>query len=137
MSAPEGTVLVVDDDPDHALIIHAVLSALAPRVEVRLCADAVQLLALLAQTPGAALLLIDRRLGLVESFVAIAEVRRRRPQLAIVMLSAILSASDRARALAAGASATAEKPASLAGWHDLLGGLLGALAEPARGASAA
>lgn len=119
-------ILVVDDDADHMLIIRTILSLLAPDAQVQACADGPTLLARLAQMPPGALVLIDRRLGRVESFEVIAEARRRRPDVAIVMLSAALSVADRARALAAGACTAVEKPASLGGWRNVLGALLAA-----------
>lgn len=123
MTGRSRTVVVVDDDHDHALIIAMILRDMAA-VTVRLCSDLAQLPTIVAGAAEDTLLLVDRRLGAVESFAAVAEIHRRRPGLTLVMLSAALTDGDRARALAAGAQMAVEKPASLAGWRALLDGLL-------------
>jgi DNA-binding response OmpR family regulator len=116
--------LIVDDEPDHAMIIERVFATLAPELDVqivpageverRLCLDA----------PVGALVLLDRLLGGRESYAALRAVRARRSDLTIGVLSASLSDVDRERALQAGADEAAEKPGSLDGWRALLGRLL-------------
>lgn len=121
---PPG-VLVVDDDPDHARIAALVVASLAPGLAVRCARDAASALGALEAQPRGALVLVDRVLAGVESFDAVARMHALRPDVTIVMLSAALSSTDRAYALACGARDAIEKPGCLAGWRDVLGALLG------------
>ena len=72
-----------------------------------------------------AVVLIDRWLHGVESFDTVVEMRSRRPDVHVVMLSAVLSSIDRAYALACGAVDAIEKPSSLDGWREALASIVG------------
>ena len=119
-------VLVVDDDADHAHIARLVLNSLAPTTGVEVVHDAASAIARLAALPRGGVVLIDRRLHGIESFDTVVEMRLRRPDVDVVMLSAALSSIDRAYALACGAVDALEKPASLAGWREALASIVGA-----------
>ena len=126
-SAFEGyasTVLIVDDDPDHAFIARHVLLGLAPDLEVRVLTALEGLAIELSAAPAGTLVLLDRLLAGVETYGALQETRAARPDLRVALLSAWLTPEEKARARAAGATATAEKPATLDGWRTLLRGLL-------------
>lgn len=130
-SAPGGAsvgrpsaVVVVDDDADHAMIIGHVLAELAPQLAVTTVDEVGSADGWLSATPAGALVLIDRLLNGQDSIASLSTLRARRPDLRLVVLSAALSDGDRERALAAGAMLAAEKPAGLANWRTLLGGLL-------------
>ncbi len=121
--------LIVDDEPDHAMIIERVLATLAPALDVRVVALDDLERRLCEEAPAGALVLMDRMLGGREIYGTLHAVRERRDDLTIGLLSASLSDLDRQRALRAGAHEAAEKPASLEGWRTLLGRLL-AVAAP-------
>ena len=123
--------LIVDDEPDHAMIIERVLATLAPTLDVRIVAlDDVER-RLCEEAPVGALVLMDRMLGGREVYGTLHAVRERRDDLTIGLLSASLSDLDRERALQAGAHEAAEKPASLDGWRMLLGRMLAVAASRA------
>lgn len=117
-------VLIVDDDPDHAFIARHVLLGLAPDLEVRVLTALEGLAAELSAAPAGSLVLLDRLLAGVETYGALEETRAARPDLRVALLSAWLTPEEESRAMSAGATATAEKPATLDGWRALLRGLL-------------
>jgi DNA-binding NtrC family response regulator len=118
-------VLIVDDDPDHAFIARHVLLGLAPEMEVRVLSALEGLAAELSAAPAGSLVLLDRLLAGVETYGALEETRAARPDLRVALLSAWLTPEEEERARSAGATAAAEKPATLDGWRALLRGLLG------------
>ena len=120
-----ASVLIVDDDPDHAYIARYVLLGLAPQLEVRIFTALAGLARELAAAPADSLVLLDRLLAGVETYAALEEARAARPDLRVALLSAWLTPEEEQRARSAGATTAAEKPASLDGWRALLGGLLG------------
>lgn len=124
-------VLVVDDDLDHAQIAQLVLRTLAPTTGVEVVHDAPSAVVRLDALPRGAVVLIDRRLHGVESFDTVVEMRSRRPDVRVVMLSAALSSIDRAYALACGAADAFEKPSSLDGWREVLALVVGAASDTA------
>ena len=128
------TVLVVDDDLDHLIIVRRVLARLAPRFRVTTIVDSRDLMPRVLAAPHGALLLIDCRLGDADGLALLAEACRARPDLRAALLSAALTRSEQRRALACGARIAAEKPAALEGWRTLLETLLDAPGELARAA---
>ena len=120
-----SAVLVVDDDLDHAQIARLVLRMLAPTTGVQVVHEASGAIARLDALPRGAVVLIDRWLHGVESFDTVVEMRSRRPDVHVVMLSAVLSSIDRAYALACGAVNAIEKPSSLDGWREALASIVG------------
>lgn len=125
MAPHPSAILIVDDDDDHAQIAQIVLRALLPAAHVERCADPINALAATAALPAGTLVLMDRMIDGVESFDVVVEMHGRRPDLAIVMLSAALSSIDRAYAIACGAREAIEKPGTLAGWRSALGAIAG------------
>ena len=117
-------VLILDDEPDHATIVQWLIAEVAPDIPVETMTQADALARRLAAAPDGALLLIDRMLNGRESLELLPELRAARPDLTVVLISAALSETDRARALAAGADRALEKPGQLGGWRALLGQLL-------------
>ncbi|RLT39861.1 MAG: DNA-binding response regulator [Chloroflexi bacterium] len=98
-----SAVLVVEDDPDYARIAQIVLMALVPGIPIEICGVRAEAARALDDLPHGTLVLMDRVLHGVEAFDAIVELRVRRSDVAIVMLSALLSSVDRAYAIACGA----------------------------------
>lgn len=113
-------ILVVDDDIDHAVILHAVIASVAPESPTDTCTDPSRLPGVLLEAEPGAVVLIDRMLRGVESFGYLPEVTRTRPDLHIVVLSSALSPDDERRARSAGAAAAIEKPGTVAQWRVLV-----------------
>ncbi|MSQ30915.1 MAG: response regulator [Dehalococcoidia bacterium] len=124
MPSAARTVVIIDDDPDHALIVGLVLEQIGAGAQVRIDSSRAGFLDALATVAPGALMLLDRCLGPTESFDLLTQARMLRPDITTVMLSAVLSTADRARALRAGAVDAREKPGSIAGWRVLLTALL-------------
>ncbi len=120
------SILIVDDDIDHAVILRTVLSAVAPDVPTETCTDPTRLPVALLAAPADAVVFIDRMLAGIASFAHLEHVRDARPDLHVVLLSSALSDEDRDRAREAGARDALEKPGTLAEWRVLLGQVLGA-----------
>jgi CheY-like chemotaxis protein len=118
--APPMSVVIVDDEVDHAIIIRRVLAGIAPDVAVSAMTDTRAIAERVRGAPDHALLLVDRMLDGRESFDLVSGLLRDRPDLSVALLSAALVDTDRDRALRAGAIAAAEKPGSLDGWRTLL-----------------
>ena len=129
------TLVIVDDEVDHAAIIQHLIGDMAPRLPVEVMTDAVDLLERLTAVPEHALALLDRLIEGREVYGVLTELRAARPDLTLAVLSAALSEEDRQRALRAGADHAAQKPGSLADWRALLRSLLH-LSEDRRGAVA-
>lgn len=134
MTGLPSTIAVVDDDADHLQIARLVLRQLAPGATVMTFGSRRDLLGALAEVERGALVFIDRRLGAEDSFDVLSDIGRRRPDLALVMVSSALSPLDRARAVQLGAHDACEKPASIAGWRALLGRVVEGADETQRAA---
>ena len=105
-------ILIVDD---HPLILHAleqVLPEIDRRLEVFGAADRTETLTLLARHPDCALVLLDLTLPGARGLDLLAELRRDRPLLPIVVLSATHDRATVGAALAAGARGYVSKTAS-------------------------
>ena len=105
-------ILIVDD---HPLILHAlaqVLPQLDAGLEVLGASDRVATLTLLARHPDCALVLLDLTLPGARGLDLLAEIRRDRPLLPIVVLSATHDAATVGSAIAAGARGFIAKTAS-------------------------
>jgi CheY-like chemotaxis protein len=125
LSAPlPAAALVVDDEPDHAMLICHLLADLAPELSVEVISTAADLATRLRQAPAGALVLCDRLLGGAEVLPVLRSVAGDRSDLTIALLSAWLNDDDHARAIEAGATHAAQKPATLGEWRTLLGSLL-------------
>ena len=127
-----ASILVVDDDVDHAYIARIVLQSIVPAVPIEVRHAAASAFDTLLDLPRGSLVLIDRVLDDVESFDTIVRMRAARPDVGIVLLSAVLSSVDRAYAIACGAFEAIEKPSGLDGWRSALGGLVAATQLPSQ-----
>lgn len=122
---------VVDDDPDHAAIALHVAARLRPGL--RACAEHTveDGRRAIGSAPPGALVLVDRRLGGADGLELVREASRERPDLRLVLLSAVVTDDVRTDATRAGAFEAAEKPARLDGWMALLERLLPGGEQPA------
>ena len=116
----ERSILIVDDDIDHAVILRTVIATVAPNAPTDTCTDPIRLPGVLLEAEPDAVVFIDRMLLGVESFRYVREAAEQRPDLHLVVLSAALSEADEKRALAAGAADALEKPGSLSEWRAML-----------------
>lgn len=122
--AATPSVVIVDDDIDHAVIIRTVLSMISPNTAVTVHTDMRAIAPRLLSAPQGAVVLMDRVLGVEESYTLLAHLHERRPDLCIALLSAALTDRDRDRAFDAGAEVVAEKPGTIDGWRTLLSALV-------------
>lgn len=113
-------VVIVDDDIDHALIVRLVLAQVAPDAPIELMTDPRALAQRLVEVPRGAVVLLDRNLDGRDGIELLPLLTAERPDLRTVLLSAALMEPDRLRALAAGAYAAMEKPASVHGWRQVV-----------------
>lgn len=118
-------VVIVDDELDHAVISRLVLAQVAPEVGVDTFTDLQGLASRLAQVAPRSLVVMDRMLNGTESFGLIEELKGARPDLTVVLVSAVLSSQDAQRAAGAGAMLAAEKPGDLIAWRAFFTDLLG------------
>lgn len=119
-------VVIVDDELDHAVISRLVLAQVAPEVGVDTFTNLEGLGArLAAEVTPRSLVVIDRMLDGTESFGLIEELKGVRPDLTVVLVSAVLDPRDRQRAVEAGAMLAAEKPGDLVAWRAFFTDLLG------------
>ncbi|PKN81043.1 MAG: hypothetical protein CVU47_08360 [Chloroflexi bacterium HGW-Chloroflexi-9] len=118
-------VVIVDDELDHAVISRLVLAQVAPEVAVDTFTDLQGLGARLAKVTPQSLVVMDRMLNGAESFGLIEQLKAARPDLTVVLVSAVLSAQDTQRAAEAGAMLAAEKPGDLIAWRAFFTDLLG------------
>jgi len=115
-----SAVLIVDDDADHAWIVRVMLRTMCPNLPVEVCGDLGVLDLATAALPGGSLVLMDRMIRGAETFDRVVDLHARRPDLAIVMMSAMFTSVDRAYAIACGAREAMEKPSGLDGWRAAL-----------------
>jgi DNA-binding NarL/FixJ family response regulator len=105
-------ILIVDD---HPLILHAleqVLTSVDRHYEVMGATDRVETLTLLARHPDCALVLLDLTLPGARGLDLLAELRRDRPLLPIIVLSATHDSATVSGAIAAGARGFIAKTAN-------------------------
>ncbi len=117
---PALSVVIVDDEPTLAVVMRMLILQEWPHAEVSLFTSPDDLQAGLLRVPAETVVLMDRRLGGVDSYNAIAELLGSRSDLRVVMLSASLGPEEVARARAAGAVAAYEKPGGIGAWHQLI-----------------
>ena len=117
-------ILIVDD---HPLILHAlelVLPQLDRKLEVLGATNRVETLTQLARHPDCALVLLDLTLPGARGLDLLAELRRDRPLLPIVVLSATHDSATVGAAIAAGARGFIAKTASPLALLDAIGTVL-------------
>ncbi len=119
-----GTVLVVEDNPDHALLIRIAVQRAAPELGVRVVGDGCKAVSYLdgaapyedrEENPFPSLVLLDLLMPALDGF-GVLDWMAGRPKirdLPVVVLTSSASPGDEARALEHGAAAFYTKPASL------------------------
>jgi CheY-like chemotaxis protein len=128
LSETRRRILVVEDNPDHALLVRIAAERVDPTLEVVTCADgrdAVDLLGGASLSDGSVLdgvpdlVLLDLIMPRLDGFAFLEWVRGQPAfeKLPVVVLSSSISPLDEARALRLGASAFHTKPAN----HEDLG----------------
>ena len=130
MSATASSTLhvyLIEDDPDHALIIGRAIREVGPQAEVRTAEDGEGALAQLraaATVPD--LILLDINMPGLSGFEALTQVRAdpRLAQVPVVMLTSSDLVTDIARAYELGASGYISKPSYLADVRAVLGNTL-------------
>ena len=105
-------IIIVDDHPLILQALEQVLPQLDRRLEMFGACDREETLTLLARHPDCALLLLDLTLPGARGLDLLAELRRDRPQLPIVILSATHDSATVGAAIAAGARGFVAKTAS-------------------------
>ncbi len=110
-------ILIVDDHPLIVRALQDVLPQLDRRIEMFGAKDRTEALTLLARHPDCALVLLDLTLPGARGLDLLSELRRDRPQLPIVILSATHDSATVGAAIAAGARGFVAKTASP---HELL-----------------
>ncbi len=115
------SVVVVDDEVTLAMVIRTLVLQQWPDAQVSVLTDLEDLPRHLLEVPSGSVVLMDRRLGGVDSYGLISSLLASRPDVRVAMLTASLGPEERSRARYAGAFAAFEKPASLAEWRHLLG----------------
>ncbi len=132
----ESTVLIVDDDDDHAELLRLAGARVAPRLSFQAVVDGQEALDYLdgvepfddrAQYPYPSLILLDLMMPRLDGFGVLARLHgaewiRRVP---IVVLTTSSNPVDEARAMALGADAFHSKPARV----DRLGALLDGIVQ--------
>jgi len=116
-------IVIVEDDDGHRELIVQLLALVAPESSV-LALGAEDRDDLANRAPFGALVLLDRRLGAIDSLDLIRPLRRARADLDVVAMSAFVTPEDRAACLASGASSVFQKPGDLNGWRAILMSLL-------------
>ena len=105
-------ILIVDDHPLILPALEQVLLSLNRRLDVLGATDRVETLMLLARHPDCALVLLDLTLPGARGLDLLAELRRDRPLLPIIVLSATHDSATVSAAIAAGARGFIAKTAS-------------------------
>lgn len=118
------TVLVVEDNPDHALLVQIAAHRAVPDLDVRIVTDGLDAVAYLEgqapyedrrMHPLPGLLILDLKMPRLDGFGVLEWVRARRDDRGppVVVLTSSVSPQDEKRALQMGASAFHTKPADL------------------------
>jgi two-component system, NarL family, response regulator DevR len=106
--APVRT-LIVDDHPGARFLIRAIVADAGVDVEVVGEADGAEKALAQLEELAPDVVVVDARLPRVDGFAAAPLLRARRPEVAVVMCSAMVDDSVRRRALEAGAAAVVSK----------------------------
>lgn len=124
MPEPTRTVLVVEDNPDHALLVRLAAERVDPRLDVRVASDGLEALAYIEGKgeygdrrlhPPPRLVILDLVMPRLDGFGVLEWIRSRAgmKDLPVVVLTSSISPRDEARARQLGASAFYTKPADL------------------------
>ncbi len=124
------SVVIVDDEVTLAVVMRALILQGWPDAQMSMFTDTQDLGPRLRDVPEGAVVLMDRRLGGMDSYTVITSLLEARPDVRVAMLSASLGPEEIARARAAGAFAAYEKPGALGAWRELLAQVLPAANGP-------
>lgn len=114
------SVVIVDDEVTLAIMMRTLVLQGWPEAHVSVFTDPLNLGVRLSEVPPDSVVLMDRRLGGIESYAVISSLIQARPDVRVAMLSASLGPEEITRARHAGAFAAFEKPAALSDWRVLL-----------------
>jgi DNA-binding NarL/FixJ family response regulator len=124
-------VVIVDDEVTLAVVMRTLVQQVWPDARIAVFVEPQDLAPRLLAVPVGSVVLMDRRLGGVESYAIIRTLLDARPDVRVAMLSASLGPEEITRARHAGAFAAYEKPAALAEWRQLLAQMVPSPVEPA------
>ena len=124
MTFQELTILVVEDNADHALLVRLALRRMFPEIDVRVAGDGRDGVAYLAGTspfegrqshPYPDLVILDLMMPGMDGFAVLEWIRawEQSPTAPVVVLTSSVNPDDKARALELGAKAFYTKPAGL------------------------
>ncbi len=121
MISRDRTILVVEDNPDHALLIRLAVRRTFPEIDVRVAGDGREGIAYLAGTPPFEihphpdLVILDLIMPGKDGFTLLEWIRAQEgfPPPPVAVLTSSVNPSDAARALELGAKAFHTKPADL------------------------
>ncbi|OYU77466.1 MAG: DNA-binding response regulator, partial [Burkholderiales bacterium PBB5] len=113
-------ILLVDDHPLILSALQAMVEAMADDIEVRVAESAQQAHALLDREADVDLVLLDLTLADADGFTTLEELRSRRPELPVVVVSATERAADVVRAIDLGAMGFVPKRTSNTELHGAL-----------------
>ena len=123
-STPSPTIRVIENNPDHAILVRLAAERVDPELDVRLVADGLEAVEYLEGRgpyldrgvhPFPQLVILDLIMPRMDGF-GVLEWMRGRPEtrdLPVVVLTSSISPRDEARALRLGASGFRTKPADL------------------------
>ena len=109
--AAQNKILLVDDDEQMLELYQALLEQIPSHPEVQVCNTGARAIAMLESEPFT-LLITDLRMPKMDGLQVLAIVRRKFPQLRIVVLTGVLDEEYRSRAYAQGVEMFWQKPAS-------------------------
>ena len=131
-SVPLGqSVVIVDDEITLAVVMRVLVLEGWPDARVSVFTEIRDLAPRLLEVPIGSVVLMDRRLGGVESYAMIATLIQARPDVRVAMLSASLGSEEIRRARRAGAFVAHEKPAALSEWPQMLAQVVPPPLDPA------
>lgn len=125
------SVVIVDDEITLAIVMRTLVLQGWPEAHVSVFTDPLNLGPRLREIPMDSIVLMDRRLGGIDSYGIISSLVQARPDVRVAMLSASLGPEEITRARHAGAFAAFEKPAALSEWRVLLAKVVPAPGEAA------
>jgi|SRR6185436_13418746 two-component system response regulator GlrR len=103
----QATILLVDDKPDHLLLVSTILTRRGFRVLTALSGeDGIRLLSM----TGADLVVLDYYMPGMDGGATAHEMRRLRPEVPIIIFSGALTLPDRVTAMIDGFVSTSEEP---------------------------
>src|SRR5580704_1568352 len=109
--ANQNKILLLDDDETMLELYQELLKQLPSQPEVQVCNTGARAIAMLESEPFT-LLITDLRMPKMDGLQVLSIVRRKFPQLRIVVLTAVLDEEYRSRAYAQGVELFWQKPAT-------------------------